>query len=64
MVLAFVGLMPLGLVILRIMNSVKWHGLNQALSAAVAILGVMLGIYCGTMYNRVRNSLQYPFDLT
>jgi hypothetical protein len=64
MILAFVGLMPLGLVILRIMNSVKWHGLNQALSAAVAILGVMLGIYCGTMYNRVRSSLQYPFDLT
>lgn len=55
MILAFVGLMPLGLVILRFMNSVKWHGLNQTLSAAVALLGVMLGIYCGTMYNRSKN---------
>jgi hypothetical protein len=53
MIIAFVGLMPIGLLILRIMNSVKWHALNQTLSAAVALVGVFVGIYCGTMYNRV-----------
>jgi hypothetical protein len=57
MILAFVGLMPIGIMILRIMNSPKWHGWNQALSAAIALLGVMLGIYSGTMYNRVRPTL-------
>ena len=56
MVLAFVGLMPLGVFILRVLNSPRWHGWNQALSASVALLGVFLGIYCGTMYNRVCHS--------
>lgn len=53
MILAFVVLMPLGVFILRILNSPKWHGFNQTLSAIVAIIGVFLGIYIGTMYNRV-----------
>ena len=54
MVLAFVGLMPAGILILRVMKSPRWHGYNQAVSAALAVLGAMLGIYAGTMYNRVR----------
>ncbi len=53
MILCFVGLMPLVVLILRIMNSVKWHGFNQALSAAIALIGTAVGIYAGTMYNRV-----------
>jgi hypothetical protein len=53
MILAFVVLMPLGVLILRILNSPKWHGFNQALSAVVAIIGLFLGIYISTMYNRV-----------
>ncbi|KUJ11869.1 CBD9-like protein [Mollisia scopiformis] len=52
MILAFVGLMPLGLLILRILNSVKWHGYNQGLSAAVALIGTAAGIYAGSMYQR------------
>lgn len=55
MILAFVGLMPIGVLILRIMNSPKWHGYNQTASAIVAILGVFLGIYSGMMYNRSKN---------
>jgi len=55
MITAFVGLMPLGVVILRILNSPRWHGYNQALSFAAALIGLFLGIYCGTMYNRVSN---------
>jgi hypothetical protein len=62
MILAFVGLMPIGMLILRILNSVKWHGYNQALSAAVALLGAGLGVYSGTMYNRVRNPLS-PYKI-
>lgn len=53
MILVFVGLMPLGIMILRIFNSVKLHALNQSLSAAGALLGAGLGVYIGTMYNRV-----------
>jgi hypothetical protein len=53
MILAFVGLMPVGVMILRVLKSPRWHGLNQTLSAALAILGVFLGIYAATMYNRV-----------
>jgi len=54
MILAFVGLMPVGILILRIMNSPRWHGFNQAFSAVVAIIGALLGVYISTMYNRVR----------
>ena len=53
MIFAFVGLLPIGLIILRIMKSPKWHGFNQALAVGVALVGVALGIYAGTMYNRV-----------
>lgn len=53
MILAFVVLMPMGVFILRILNSPKWHGFNQALSAVVALIGLFLGIYIATMYNRV-----------
>jgi hypothetical protein len=53
MILAFVGLMPIGVMILRVLKSPRLHGLNQAISAVLAILGVFLGIYAGTLYNRV-----------
>lgn len=53
MVLAFFVLMPIGVVILRSVHSVRWHGFNQTFSAVAAVIGVGLGIYCGTEYNRV-----------
>ena len=53
MIGAFVGLMPAGVLILRVFKSPRLHGWNQTVSAGVAILGAMLGIYAGTMYNRV-----------
>ncbi len=53
MILAFVGLMPMGILILRLLGSVKYHGWNQAASSAIGIIGAFLGVYCGTMYNRV-----------
>ena len=59
MILAFVGLMPVGVMILRVMKSPKWHGWNQTLSAVVAIVGVMLGVYAATMYNRLVEALDF-----
>jgi hypothetical protein len=55
MIFAFVGLMPIGILILRVLNSPRWHGLNQALSVVVALIGACLGIYAGTMFNRSKN---------
>lgn len=53
MVLVFVGLLPLGIVILRFLNSPRWHALNQTISLAIALIGVGLGAKLGTLYNRV-----------
>jgi len=53
MIFAFVGLMPVGIMILRILNRPKWHGLNQAISVVLAFMGLGLGLYIGTMYQRV-----------
>lgn len=63
MIIAFVGLMPVGILILRVMNNVKWHALNQTLSTAVALVGVVVGVYCGTMYNRVCRFFSHGFIL-
>lgn len=54
MIISFVVVMPVGIVLLRVYSSVKWHGLNQFISAAVALIGAFVGVYCATMYNRVR----------
>jgi hypothetical protein len=58
MIFTFVGLMPLGVLILRIMNSPKWHAIDQTVSAAVALIGALLGVFIGLSYNRVRHSLR------
>jgi hypothetical protein len=55
MILSFLGLMPFGMVILRFLESVRWHGWNQALASALGIIGTGLGVYCGLEYNRVRS---------
>lgn len=50
---AFVLLMPTGVVFLRVIpESVRWHWANQTLAAALALFGVMMGIYLSTMYTR------------
>jgi hypothetical protein len=65
MIIAFFGLMPIGLLILRVMNNVKWHALNQSLSAIVALIGLFVGIYLGTLYNRVCRLFSHrPSSLT
>lgn len=53
MVGCFVGLMPFGILILRLGEWVRWHGLNQAVAMVGVIVGLGLGIKAGTLYNRV-----------
>lgn len=59
MVLVFVGLLPLGVVILRFLNSPKWHAVAQTLSLGIAIIGAGLGVKLGTLYNRVCGLSKY-----
>jgi hypothetical protein len=54
MIFTFVGLIPLAVMILRILNSPKWHGVVQTLSATLALIGMALGFKIGTMYNRTK----------
>ncbi|KAA8569552.1 hypothetical protein EYC84_001170 [Monilinia fructicola] len=54
MVLVFVGLLPLGIVILRFLNSPRWHAVNQTISLGIALVGVGLGAQLGTLYNRTK----------
>ncbi|ESZ98460.1 hypothetical protein SBOR_1122 [Sclerotinia borealis F-4128] len=55
MILVFVGLLPLGIVILRVLNSPRWHAVNQTISLAIALIGLGLGAKLGTLYNRTKN---------
>lgn len=57
MIFVFFGLMPIGVYILRIVGSPRYHGYNMAVSAGLGIIGAGLGIYAGSMYNRV--SIQF-----
>ncbi|KAJ5587478.1 uncharacterized protein N7459_003243 [Penicillium hispanicum] len=55
-VCACVGLIlltPLGVVFLRILPaSVRWHWVNQSLAATLGIVGIMVGLYLSTMFNK------------
>jgi hypothetical protein len=53
MVFTFVGLMPLGTLILRVLGWTRIHGINQTLASILGIVGAAIGIYIGTLYNRV-----------
>jgi Cytochrome domain of cellobiose dehydrogenase len=56
MVLTFVGLLPVGTLILRVMGWTKVHGINQTFASILGLIGAGLGIYIGTLFNRVSNS--------
>jgi len=56
MVLTFVGLMPLGTLILRVLGWTRIHGINQTLASILGITGAGIGIYISTLYNRVSYS--------
>lgn len=63
MVGTFLGLMPVAVVLLRVFNSPKLHGMAQVVSVTIALMGVGVGIYAGTQYNRVSGSTRSRFHI-
>jgi hypothetical protein len=59
MIFAFVGLMPLGTLIVRLLGWSRIHGINQTFASILAIIGAAIGIYISTLYNRVSYSLEF-----
>ncbi|KAI2624861.1 putative iron reductase domain protein [Hypoxylon sp. NC1633] len=55
MVLAFIGLYPLGVFVLRFGNWVRWHGINQGIAVLLTIMGSGLGFSISKHYNRSKN---------
>ncbi|KAI2746649.1 hypothetical protein DTO013E5_150 [Penicillium roqueforti] len=53
---ALILLMPAGVVLLRVApKSVRWHWINQTLSSAIAIVGIIIGFYLSTMFTKSQN---------
>lgn len=53
MIGCFVGLLPLGVLLLKFGKWVRWHGVNQGFALIVIVVGFGLGVKTGTLYNRV-----------
>ncbi|KAF6825602.1 cellobiose dehydrogenase [Colletotrichum plurivorum] len=54
MVGGFVFLMPIGVVLLRFGNMVRWHGINQGVAVLIVLVGFVLGVLTSFWYNRSR----------
>jgi len=52
---AFIILMPLGVIYLRVLERVRWHWMNQVLAFAGAFIGGGIGIYLSTTYNKSKS---------
>ncbi|KAI0007435.1 putative iron reductase domain protein [Xylariaceae sp. FL0662B] len=52
MVFVFVAVYPFGILILRLGNWVRWHGINQGLALVGIIIGSALGFHISGFYNR------------
>ncbi|KAI1085224.1 putative iron reductase domain protein [Whalleya microplaca] len=52
MVIVFVGAYPFGILVLRLGNWVRWHGINQGLALIGTIIGSGLGFHISGFYNR------------
>ena len=53
MIAAFVFLFPLGSLVLRVLHKALWHGIVQILAVVMITIGLGLGIYLSTQYNKV-----------
>jgi len=53
MVVCFIGLLPIGVILLRVLGLVRWHAVNQSLALVGIVIGAGLGIYDSMRYNRV-----------
>jgi hypothetical protein len=57
MLATFIIIFPLGAVLLRLMDNVRAHYITQSIGALASIVGLGLGIYLSTMYNKVCHPL-------
>lgn len=55
MILAFLIMMPSGILILHLFDSVRWHWVNQALATFVALVGGGVGISLSMGYNQSKH---------
>ncbi|KAK5628982.1 hypothetical protein RRF57_004697 [Xylaria bambusicola] len=52
MILAFVGIWPFGILVLRIGHSPRWHAINQVVAFGFVVVGAILGFTISLYYNR------------
>ncbi|KAI1165582.1 hypothetical protein F5B18DRAFT_610236 [Nemania serpens] len=52
MILAFVGVWPFGILVLRVGGSVRWHAINQAVAFGLVVIGAIIGFVISTSYTR------------
>ncbi|KAI1360390.1 hypothetical protein F5Y08DRAFT_317497 [Xylaria arbuscula] len=52
MILAFVGIWPFGILVLRVGNSPRWHAINQVVAFGLVLIGAILGFVISVSYNR------------
>ncbi len=55
MCLAFIILFPLGILLLRVLESVRWHWICQSLALILVVLSSGGGVYISMEFNRSRN---------
>jgi hypothetical protein len=53
MIFAIVGLLPVGVLILRVGEWVKWHAVNQVIAMLFIMIAFAMGILSSLLYTRV-----------
>lgn len=59
MAVAFVLLFPIGVLVLRVLESFLWHGIIQAVAWVFVIIGAGSGVYLSEEYNVVGFTFHY-----
>lgn len=62
MLASFLVLFPLGYLLLRYFDSVKYHWWMQSVAIVVVLMGVGLGVYESRLFNKVRPHIQTMID--
>ena len=63
--LSILVLMPYGMALMHMAKKHIWHGVCQTLAAGLALFGLLTGIYCAALYNRVISAFKlYRIVLT
>jgi positive regulator of sigma E activity len=50
---SFVFLFPLGSLVLKVLHKALWHGIVQIIAVVTITVGLGLGVYISTQYNKV-----------